>query len=237
MLFSSSISSDCRQTRVSAFYNASMNEPFDSVVDEIIRAVAEQGFYVGGSIFDERLTQSLQARALTLHEHGALREAKIGRRDTTDRNASIRTDHTRWLDDAPTDSVERAAVDAVFALRSRLNEALYIGAAHAELHFAHYEAGAFYKTHRDRFADNDARIISLVFYLNDDWPSDAGGELVLYEGGSDATTSAPLRELRRVSPRAGTMVAFRSEMFPHEVLPATRDRFSLTGWLRRGETL
>jgi SM-20-related protein len=219
----------------SAFYNVSMNESFESVVDEIIEAIAEQGYYVGASIFDAALTNSLRARTQALHKDGALHDAKIGRSDTTNRNPSVRTDRTRWLDDAPIDSAERAAVDAVSSLRLRLNEALFIGVEHAELHFAHYAAGAFYKTHRDRFADDDARILSLVFYLNDDWSSDAGGELVLYDADLNDPTDSRLRELRRVQPRAGTMVAFRSEKFPHEVLPATRDRYSLTGWLRRGE--
>lgn len=36
-----------------------------------------------------------------------------------------------------------------------------------------------------------------------------------------------------VLPEAGTLVLFLSADLPHEVLPATRERLSLTGWLRR----
>ena len=108
-----------------------------------------------------------------------------------------------------------------------LNEALFIGAQEAELHFARYAVGAFYRTHRDRFRDDDARLVSLVFYLNDDWSGDAGGELVLYGDDDGGEVVA------RVQPRAGTMVCFLSDRFPHEVLPANRERYSLTGWLRR----
>ncbi len=36
-----------------------------------------------------------------------------------------------------------------------------------------------------------------------------------------------------VVPQAGTLLVFMSEKWPHEVLPATRDRLSITGWLRR----
>lgn len=216
-----------------------MNERFESIVENIVEAIAEQGYYVGDSIFDEALSKLLQARALALLETGALRAAKIGRGDASTGNNSIRSDRTHWLDDAPINSVERAATDAVAALCLRLNETLFIGAVRTELHFAHYQAGAFYKTHRDRFTDDDARVISVVFYLNDDWTNDAGGELVLYAANSvesedsHAEANSDLRELRRVLPRTGTMVAFRSEIFPHQVLPATRDRFSLTGWMRR----
>ncbi len=36
-----------------------------------------------------------------------------------------------------------------------------------------------------------------------------------------------------VMPQAGTFVAFLAADFDHEVLPARRERASLTGWLRR----
>jgi SM-20-related protein len=34
-----------------------------------------------------------------------------------------------------------------------------------------------------------------------------------------------------VLPQAGRLVCFRSEQIEHEVLPATRPRFSITGWI------
>jgi len=142
-------------------------------------------------------------------------------------NAKFRSDDTYWLADAPDDEAERDAVAAVHALRARLNQALFLGAQESELHFARYAPGAFYRTHRDRFRDDDARLVSLVFYLNDDWPDDAGGELILYSADDSGVA------VTRVQPRAGTMACFLSDRFPHEVLPATSKRFSLTGWLRR----
>jgi SM-20-related protein len=36
-----------------------------------------------------------------------------------------------------------------------------------------------------------------------------------------------------VAPQAGTLMVFMSAQWPHEVLPATRDRLSITGWFRR----
>jgi SM-20-related protein len=39
--------------------------------------------------------------------------------------------------------------------------------------------------------------------------------------------------VRDVLPVAGTLVCFLSDRFEHEVLPATRERLSLTGWFRR----
>ena len=70
-------------------------------------------------------------------------------------------------------------------------------------------------------------MISLVLYLNDDWRDADGGALRIY-----ATRDArePVYEL---PPRGGTLVAMRSEMIPHEVLPASAERWSIAGWLRR----
>ena len=94
-----------------------------------------------------------------------------------------------------------------------------------ECHFSRYPAGAFYKTHLDRFGDQDARVVSLVFYLNENWQAHEGGELVIHHPNGGAS--------ERVLPCSGTMVAFLSAEFPHEVLPATRPRLALSGWMRR----
>ena len=55
------------------------------------------------------------------------------------------------------------------------------------------------------------------------WKAEDGGELVLYRGEEDS-------QGMRVSPSWGTIVVFLSEEFPHEVLPANRDRYSIAGW-------
>jgi SM-20-related protein len=196
-----------------------------NVGEKIVDALAAEGCYVGESILGAELTSRLLSRAMNLSAEKALVAARVGRAARTSHELAIRGDATRWLDEAPDDASERDAVQAVDRLRQTLNEALFLGAQRWELHFAHYSPGACYKTHRDRFADHDARLVSLVFYLNDAWPLAAGGELLIYD--------EALEPLHRVQPCAGTMVAFMSERFPHEVLPASHHRFSLTGWLRR----
>jgi SM-20-related protein len=62
-------------------------------------------------------------------------------------------------------------------------------------------------------------------YLNSGWTGTDGGELVLYKDDFD-------REGIKVIPLLGTVVVFLSEEFPHEVLPAKRDRYSIAGWFR-----
>ncbi len=202
---------------------ASANHINELIADHL----ASDGWYVGQSIFGEGLTARLRDRALTLARAGALQPARVGRSASAQGQTDIRRDDTRWLGDEPEDAAERDALTAALALQSTLNATLFVGARSAELHFARYAPGAFYRTHRDRFRDDDARVITLVFYLNEPWPDDAGGELVLYAADDSGAV------LARAQPRAGTMVCFRSELFPHEVLPAMQERLSLTGWLRR----
>ncbi len=202
-----------------------MNNAPASIVTAIIDALAESGCYVGPTILTDATSRALGERLQSLADAGALNEARVGRANDTARHASIRGDATRWLDDTSTNEAEIDAIRAINELRASINEALFIGATETELHYAHYPMGAFYKMHVDRFGDDDARLVSLVFYLNDDWPEGSGGELVIYDKAQAA--------LHRVTPHGGTMVAFLSERFPHEVMPATVARHSLTGWLRR----
>ena len=202
-----------------------------NVHESIANCLATTGWYAGESIIAADLCDRLVQRARLLADTHALKSARVGRNVGVQANAQLRGDDTRWLAQAPVDASERDAVTEVTALRTYLNEALFLGAPDLELHFARYAPGAFYRTHRDRFRDDDARLVSLVFYLNDQWPDDAGGELVLYADDDSGTV------VTRVQPSVGTMVCFLSDRFPHEVLPATRERYSLTGWLRRTETV
>ena len=83
---------------------------------------------------------------------------------------------------------------------------------------------------------------------------DDGGELVLFAGDGDgdgdgeetdmgtrdrAVAGAVIgdAEIVRVLPEFATLVVFLSEDFPHEVLPATRDRYSVTGWFRLNDLM
>lgn len=201
-----------------------------TVTEQITNALSTTGWYVGDSIFSAALTSDLSSQGHALADGGQLQAAQVGRADGTQLSGRSRGDDTLWLTDTPQDAYEREALATVNTLRTDLNESLYLGARSTELHFARYAPGSFYVKHRDRFRDNDARVVSLVFYLNETWADDAGGELVIYNGDADGARIAC------VSPRSGTMVCFLSDRFPHEVLPATQERLSLTGWLSRDET-
>jgi SM-20-related protein len=90
-----------------------------------------------------------------------------------------------------------------------------------EVHMTVYPAGSFYKRHLDQFKQDDHRKLSVICYLNNDWKEEHGGQLRMYL--NDRSID--------VLPTAGRLVIFRSDQIEHEVLPATRPRLSITGWV------
>ncbi|WP_320825139.1 2OG-Fe(II) oxygenase [Reinekea sp.] len=166
----------------------------------------------------EELWQHLQQMPNT-----AFANAGIGRQQAYSRNGFVRSNLIAWIqDDCP---AEQHWLQWATGLQSYLNRRLFLGLFSFESHFAHYATGDFYKRHLDAFKGQANRVISLIVYLNRDWNPSDGGELMLYQPAADQD---PLR----VTPTFGTVVAFLSEDFPHEVLPARRDRYSIAGWYR-----
>lgn len=151
-----------------------------------------------------------------------LNPAATGRADGR-QFVGLRGDATLWLDDPACGSAAKALLAALDSMRGGLNRRLLLGLDTVEAHFAHYPPGAGYARHRDRFRSDDARVLSLVIYLNDAWPEGAGGELRLHlpEGAHD------------IVPRLGTIAVFLSDSVEHEVLPAERPRFSVAAWFRQ----
>lgn len=154
------------------------------------------------------------------------RQAGIGRRQDNHTNELIRRDATCWLG-GHSDAQQRYLA-ATEALRLELNRRLLLGLFDYECHYARYDSGAYYRKHLDAFRGRSNRVLTTVAYLNPDWNSANGGDLVLYD--HDAA------ELARLQPSLGAMVIFLSEEFPHEVLTAKRSRFSITGWFRRNNS-
>jgi SM-20-related protein len=147
--------------------------------------------------------------------------AKIGKVENHILNTDIRGDETWWFDPLDPPFVLLPILNRINELRVQINRELFLGLKDWEAHIAIYPAGATYKKHLDRHRDSSHRKLSLILYLNENWSPDFGGELVIYRKND---------EIMRVDPIGGRLVAFLSEDFPHEVLPATKPRRSLTGW-------
>ena len=191
--------------------------------DALIEGIAARGYAVVREAVPESTVVSLRHRARAVDDAGAFIAAGIGRAGARTQWRDIRGDRIAWLPDAPDDPAERAIGDWLGALRVRCNRELMLGLDAVEAHYAIYPAGARYARHRDRFRDDDARVLSCVLYLNEGWTAGDGGVLRLYAGD----------ETIEVIPEGGTFVAFLAAEFEHEVLPAHRERTSLAGWFKR----
>jgi SM-20-related protein len=170
---------------------------------------------------DPALLRGLRARCLELQVAGALRPAMVGRNAKL--APEVRGDFISWLQQ-PVRDVEQSLLARFEELRGSLNRALMTGLEDFEGHFAVYPRGAAYARHFDRLAGSDLRAISAALYLNEDWTGADGGQLRVYLGGGRSEDVLPV---------GGRLVAFLSDRFEHEVLPARRERMSFTGWFRR----
>lgn len=197
--------------------------PFLANYQQMADSIADTGWSVSQHCLPAALTEMLIERAMSLPDH-SYTPAGIGRGADLSADESVRRDEIRWI--GHEHPAEQQWLQWMEGLRQHLNQQLFLGLFSYESHFAHYTPGAFYKQHVDAFRGDANRILSTVFYLNRDWSPGEGGELVLYQ------PQAPLSEIARVRPEAGTLAVFLSEEFPHEVLTTQRDRYSIAGWFR-----
>ena len=202
-----------------------------SLVDRIVAGVRQDGYAILPHVLGDATIAAMRARACRLDTAGAFVAAQTGR-DPQARagQASARGDRIAWLDATAPDPAEAPVVALVEQVGVACNRSLFLGIAEHELHYAIYPPGSRYARHRDRFRDDDARVLSLVLYLNDGWREAEGGALRLHLARSGEGNGAAHVD---VIPRGGTLVAFLSDTFEHEVQAATRERMSVTGWLRR----
>lgn len=194
--------------------------------EDVFCAIVEQLTVTGYSVLANALPVDMQIALLNTYQQQNPREfspAGIGRLSDFTQNRAIRGDKILWIEGSS--DAGRAWLQWCEALRQYLNRHLFLGLFSFESHFARYDNGAFYKRHYDAFAGGSNRKLSLVTYLNQHWTDDAGGELVLYKDDNDHTGII-------IPPQSGTLVLFLSEVFPHEVKPAKKERISIAGWFR-----
>lgn len=191
--------------------------------DLLAHNIFTQGFYVVDDFLDLKDYMALRLKVQLLHEQGLLSQAKIGKDQQVQQNKGIRSDATLWLDEDDSDASVQAYLQKTKKISTILNQTLYLGLQTFETHFAVYEPGSFYKMHVDQFAHSKERKISCVYYLNNEWHPDLGGELKLY--------SPELELLRSIAPQGNRFICFNSEL-PHEVCITKERRYSIAGWMK-----
>lgn len=198
-------------------------EPDESgIFEKIAQELFEHGYCVLPHALPKDMTLQLQSMIAQLPEDN-FHKAGVGRNGDLKNDMSIRRDQISWINN----ETEAGAswLDWTNQLMTYLNRRLFLGLSSFESHFAHYGKGDFYKKHLDAFKGSANRTLSLVTYLNKDWQAIDGGELIIYHPETD-------KQLTKVLPEFGTLVIFLSEEFPHEVLPAKKERLSIAGWFR-----
>jgi SM-20-related protein len=199
-----------------------VHHPYQAVID----ALADPGWGVFPQFLPPAQVQELAKECRALWSAGGFRHAGVGPGPGSQMNQEIRGDRIMWLNDDLLTPIQRGWMDILDDLRLAINRQLFLGLCDFEGHFAVYPPGSFYRRHLDQFEDVGQRAITTVLYLNEAWQPEDGGQLRLLLGGE----GDPHVE---VAPEAGTLVTFRSDSVVHEVLPAHRERMSLTGWYRR----
>lgn len=194
--------------------------------ESLLEAISNQGFVVIDNFLPEAMIQALRQRAKILQESGYMQQAGVGKGADKQVLKKLRGDAIYWLDDNTQHPAESGYLAKMELLREALNRHFYMGLFEYETHFAIYPPGGTYHKHLDQFKGHIERQVSAILYLNQDWQEDDGGELRLYLNGTADDTHID------ITPLGGRLILFLSARFLHEVLPARRERISLTGWFR-----
>ena len=194
-----------------------LNLTFNALAD----GLAEDGY----AVIDDFLSHKEVKNILNLKEFQSgsefFKKAGIGKNQNHHINESVRGDYIFWIDkNTPCDPIN-VYLNRLGDLIQSLNQTLFLSLKDYEVHMTSYPPGSFYKRHLDQFNRDDHRKLSVICYLNDNWNADEGGQLRMFLAD----------KIVDVLPTAGRLVCFRSDQIEHEVLPATRTRLSLTGWI------
>ena len=187
--------------------------------------ITKHGFCVMDNFISPTNILALAAEINLLNATSQMQIANTGR-VPSDTNSNLRGDSIFWLNEAEASPAQQAYFEKMEDLRCGLNQRLYLGLFSLESHLALYPIGAGYQKHLDQFIGQEDRKVSAILYLNQEWKSEDGGQLRIY---LDKTNDHSTID---ISPEAGTLVVFLSRDFLHEVLPAKRERLSITGWFR-----
>lgn len=194
-----------------------LSASFNQIADDL----AEYGYAVSEGFLTAQEIDSILG--LDEFKEGLLhfKKAGIGKQQEKQINESIRGDFIQWIDKVNASQPIKVYLDMVQSLIATLNQSLFLSLKDYEVHMTIYPAGSFYKRHLDQFKADDHRKLSIILYLNINWKKEQGGQLRMHlpSGSKD------------IFPEAGRLVCFRSDTIEHEVLPASRDRLSLTGWI------
>ncbi len=192
--------------------------------ETLIASYIENKVGISEDFLSNELANHLKQNLLSLNNTHHLLPAGTGNDNKLVHNDKVRSDTIYWLDKKHNNIHENAFFDRIEAFIMYLNQSCYAGITDYEFHYSLYEKGSFYKKHLDQFQDNSSRQFSMISYLNSNWQTQDGGELLIHQNNNNQT----------IAPTQGKTVFFKSNELEHEVLETNERRMSVTGWLKRG---
>lgn len=186
----------------------------DKLTDKQLDTFVTDGWLIIDDVFNSTALLALQAESGFIDYRDAELTAGV-------RISDIRGDRIRWI----TEDFFAGYyyLQSINALASLFNRSLFAGIRHSEAHYACYPTGFGYQWHSDNPAGRDERVISAVFYLNDDWEAIDGGALEVVDKHGVH---------HEVMPVANRLIIFDSDL-RHQVQTAHRQRYSIATWMRR----
>ena len=194
-----------------------MNSVFDPIVDSL----ADNGFAIEDQFLSQNEVAGILSGSGFKKGLEQFRKAGIGKNHDQQINEAIRGDYIQWIDKKSAEPAVRIYLERLEELVNYINRTLFLSLKDYEVHMTIYPVGSYYKRHLDQFKRDDHRKLSVICYLNMDWTEEHGGQLRMH------LPQGPIDVL----PTAGKLVCFRSDQIEHEVLPAVRERLSITGWM------
>ncbi len=218
--------------------------PKISTID--LNTLDKDGFVVIPNFISEDFTTAIRDEIYELRSKDHFKVARIGQDSTNTLNTEIRVAETCFIDNSRTDrdtilppsKARRDLTQSLDNLRHDLATNLHCSLESSlnELLYVYYPTGGFYRRHRDAIPGSAStlRTYSLLLYLNKDWEPSHGGCLRMHmDGGGDSLPDDVQPNFLDVEPKAGTLVLFKSDKVPHEVLDTSKERMAVVGWYNR----
>ena len=190
--------------------------------EDLIASYIENKVGISEHFLTDELANNLKQNLYSLNEKNLLKEAGTGNSDAIAYDSAVRSDSIYWLDKKHNNAFENEFFKHIEDFIRYLNQSCYTGITGYEFHYSLYEKGDFYLKHLDQFQNNSSRKFSMISYLNSDWQTGDGGELLIHQENNN----------QKITPTQGKTVFFKSDELVHEVLLTHNTRMSITGWLK-----
>ncbi|UFH34733.1 2OG-Fe(II) oxygenase [Flavobacterium acetivorans] len=190
--------------------------------EALIASYIENKVGISENFLSDDLANNLKQNLLALQQKSLLIEAGTGNSELISYDSAVRSDSIYWLDKKNNNSFENDFFKQIEDFIIYLNQSCYTGITGYEFHYSLYEKGDFYLKHLDQFKNNPSRKYSMISYLNSNWQSSDGGELLIHQANNN----------QKITPTQGKTVFFKSDELVHEVLVTHNTRMSITGWLK-----